>query len=386
MRKPFQEISPEWAGQISASAVRVATQRSADRPVQPRAGRGIGPRRCSTPVAAERERKPAPMLPLALLLLIAPSAAAALADSTARNEFEAAHVAAEAAVRAGDYRSAASQYRDILADLEKRPAPDAPEAEWIRALLRLAVVESTLGRVEASRSAMERVLALDPSARLDPELYSPTFRRDFEAARNRVASRPRFHLQVTTRDGSGQGWVQGRPLGAVPVEALLPAGSYRVGVETGGTVRTITLELSRDERVVLDVAAVVAVPPPDLGARPPAAPVPLEPSPSGAWMRPAAWATTGLAVAAAGLATWQGIAAAGSYSEAKGMLQPDGSLKPGVDPAAYAAAANAYQAERRNAWIAGGGALLLGGAATVLWVLAPSSGVEPAPGGLALRF
>ncbi len=293
---------------------------------------------------------------------------------------------AEAAVRAGDYRSAASRYREILADLEKSPAPDAPEAEWIRALLRLAVVESTLGRVDASRAAMERVLALDPSTRLDPELYSPAFRREFEASRSRVASRPRFRLQVTTRDGSGQGWVQGRLLGAVPVEALLPAGSYRVGVETGGTVRTITLELSRDERVVLDAAAVVAAPAPDLAAGPPAAPIPLEPSPSGAWMRPAAWTATGLAVAAAGLATWQGIAAAGSYSEARGMLQPDGSLKPGVDPAAYAAAADAYQAERRNAWIAGGSALLLGGAATLLWVLAPSSGVEPAPGGLAFRF
>lgn len=327
------------------------------------------------------------MLPLALFLLLAPSAVAAGSGPLpAEPAGEAAHVAAEAAVRAGDYRSAASRYRDILADLEKRPAPEAPEAEWIRALLPLAVVEATLGRVDASRSAMERVLALDPSARLDPELYSPAFRREFEAARVRVASWPRFRLQVTTREGSGLGWVQGRLLGAVPVEILLPAGSYRVGVEAGAKVATITLELSRDERVVLDVTAPPAAPAPDLAAPRPAAPIPLEASPSGEWMRPAAWAATGLAVAAAGVATWQGIAAAGSYSEARGMLQPDGSLKPGVDPAAYAAAADAYQAERRNAWIAGGSALLLGGAATALWILAPSSGVEPAPGGLALRF
>ncbi|MEY2667378.1 MAG: hypothetical protein RJA59_16, partial [Pseudomonadota bacterium] len=268
----------------------------------------------------------------------------------------------------------------------RRPAPEAPEAEWVRALLPLAVVESTLGRVDASRAAMERVLAIDPSARLDPELYSPAFRREFEAARQRVAARPRFRLQVTSRDGAGQGWVQGRLLGDVPAEIQLPAGSYRVGAGAGGAVRTITLELSRDERVVLDVTAPVVAPPPDLSARQPAAPIPPEPAPSGEWMRPAAWAATGLAVAAAGLATWQGIAAAGSFSEAKGMLQPDGSLKPGVDPADYAAAAASYQAERRNAWIAGGSALLLGGAATLLWVLAPASGVQPAPGGLALRF
>lgn len=323
---------------------------------------------------------------VALLLLLSANPGVAAAGSPPASDREAAHVAAEAAVRAGDYRSAASRYREILADLEKLPAPEAPEAEWVRALLPLAVVESTLGRVDASRAAMERVLALDPSARLDPELYSPAFRREFEAARERVAARPRFRLLVTTRDGSGQAWVQGRLLGAVPVEHLLPAGSYRVGVESGGTVRTITLELSRDERVVLDVPAPVPAKAPDLAAPRPAAPIPLEASPEGAWMRPAAWAATGLAVTAAGLATWQGIAAASSYSEASGMLLPDGSLKPGVDPGAYAAAASAYQSERRNAWIAGGGALLLGGAATLLFVLAPASGVEPAPGGIALRF
>jgi len=55
-------------------------------------------------------------------------------------------------------------------------------------------------------------------------------------------------------------------------------------------------------------------------------------------------------------------------------------------PAAYAAAASAYQSERRNAWIAGGSALVLGVGATVLWLLVPSSAVEPAPGGLAVRF
>ena len=326
-----------------------------------------------------------PILTL-LLLLSAPPAVAVATDSPTASDLEAAHVAAEAAVRAGDYRSAATRYREILADLEKRPAPEAPEAEWVRALLPLAVVESTLGRVDASRSAMERVLALDLSARLDPELYSPAFRREFEAARERVAARPRFRLLVTTRDGTGQAWVQGRLLGAVPVEHLLPAGSYRVGVESGGTVRTVTLELSRDERVVLDVSAPVVAKGPDLAAPRPAAAIPLEAPSSGSWMRPAAWTATGLAVTAAGLATWQGIAAAGSFSEAQGMLLPDGSLRPGVDPGAYAATASAYQSERRNAWIAGGGALLLGGAATLLFVLAPSSGVEPAPAGLALRF
>ncbi len=326
------------------------------------------------------------MLATALaLLLAAPVALAAAPPGSASPDLEAAHVAAEAAVRSGDYRAAVRRYREILADLETRPATGAPEAEWTRALLQLAVVESILGSGDSSRAAMERVLALDPSARLDPELYSPAFRREFEAARSRVATRPRLRLQVTSRDGTGQAYVQGRPIGEVPAEVRLPAGSYRVGVESGGRVPTVTVSLARDEEVTLDVAA--PAPAPDLAAKAPPAPLPVEPpTPAPTWMRPTAWVATGLAVTAAGLATWQGIAAAGSYSEAAGMLQPDGSLKPGVDPAAYAAASSSYQSERRNAWIAGGSALLLGAGATVLWILAPSVPVEAAPGGLAIRF
>jgi hypothetical protein len=319
---------------------------------------------------------------LLTLLVVAPTVLAA--GPPARSDIEAAHVAAEAAVRSGDYRAAVRRYRDIVADLERRPATDAPETEWTRALLQLAAVESILGNGDSSRAAMERVLALDPAARLDPELYSPPFRRDFDAARSRVAARPRFRLQVTTREGTGQAYVQGRSFGAVPAETWLPAGSYRVGVEAGGSVQTITLDLVRDETVTLDVD--VPAPVPDLAAKAPPGPLAVDPSPRTGWMRPTAWVATGLAVDAAGVATWQGIAAGGSYSDAKGMLLPDGSLKPGVDPAAYASAASSFQSERRNAWIAGGSAVLLGVGATVLWLLAPSSPVEAAPGGLAIHF
>ncbi len=322
---------------------------------------------------------------LIALLLVAPAARAGpTTPAPASPDIEAAHVAAEAAVRSGDYRSAVRRYQAILAELERRPVTEAPEADWSRALLQLSVVESTLGNGDASRAAMERVLALDPSARLDPELYSPSFRREFEAARSRVAARPQFRLRVTTREGEGEAWLQGRPIGAVPAEARLPAGSYRVGAVVGGRVQTVTIHLASDEVVTLEKVAPAPVP--DLVAKSPPPPLDLDPSPPGSWMRPTAWVATGLAVTAAGLATWQGVAAAGSYSEAKGMLQPDGTLAPGVDPAAYASAAASYQSERRNAWIAGGSALILGAGATVLWILAPSSPVEVAPGGLAIRF
>jgi hypothetical protein len=317
---------------------------------------------------------------LLLVLAAAPSTSGAL--RAVPPEIEAAHAAAEAASRAGDYRGAAQRLVEILADLERRPATQAPEEEWTRTLLQLALAESTLGNSQAARGAMERVLAFDPYAQLDPEIFSPAFRKEFEQARERVATRPRFQLRVTSRAGTGQGFIQGRPAGDVPVEARLPAGSYRIGVELDGSLRTVTLGLARDESIVIDTAA----PPPDLSARPPSTTLTSGARTEGAWMRPAAWTTTGLAVVAAGVATWQGIAAAGSRSDALSMLLPDGTLRPGVDPAAYAAKVSAFDTQRTAAWIAAGSAVALGAGATVLWILAPSVPIEPSPGGAAVRF
>jgi hypothetical protein len=134
--------------------------------------------------------------------------------------------------------------------------------------------------------------------------------------------------------------------------------------------------------MVLDVAA----PPPDLSARPPPVSLSVEPPRREDWIRPTAWATTGLAVTAAGLATWQGVLAAGSSADAKAMLLPDGSLKPGIDPATYAAQVSEFDAQRTRAWVAAGSAVALGAGATVLWLLVPSAPIEPAPGGAAIRF
>ncbi|HET8733988.1 MAG TPA: hypothetical protein VFM45_09485 [Anaeromyxobacteraceae bacterium] len=318
------------------------------------------------------------MIATALALLLA-----ALPARAAPPEVEAAWASADASVRSGDYRGAAARYRALLDDLSTRPSREAPEAAWTQTLLRLAVVEATLGNAPSSREAVERALAIDPALSLDPDLYSPAFRRDLEAARARVAARPRFTLRVTSPAGAGQAFVQGRSIGPLPAEARLPAGTWRVGVEGGGRERTVTVELARDETVVVDPAA----PPPDLTTPLPSAPIAaVQPAPDGAWMRPVAWTAAGLALVSAGVATWQGIAAGNSWSEAKGMLQPDGTLKPGVDPAQYAAARNAYDTQSTVAWVTGIGAVALGAGATVLFLLAPSAPVEPAPGGVAVRF
>jgi hypothetical protein len=383
MRLPFQAQIPSRTAETAPFRVRSANDPSEPRTLEERSSaqtKEVSPDTAIAPgIAKLRPIMPAAALVL-LLLAASPPAWSAVPDLPP--EVEAAHLAAEASSRAGDYRGAAMRLQEILADLERRPATQAPEEEWTRTLLQLALAESTLGNAPAARGAMERVLALDPAAQIDPELFSPAFRREFELARERVSALPRFRLVFSTRSGSGRGFIQGRPSGDVPVEVKLPAGSYRVGVEVAGVVRTVTVQLTRDESLVIDTAA----PAPDLSASPPRPPLPAVAKSPGGWIRPVAWVTTGLAVTAAGVATWAGVAAAGSYSEAKGMLLPDGSLKPGVDPAAYAAKANAYDSQRTTAWIAAGSAVALGAGATVLWLVAPSARVEPAPGGVAIRF
>jgi hypothetical protein len=325
-------------------------------------------------------------MPIAAFLAATALAAAPPTARASAAEIEAAHVAAEAATRSGDYRAAVRSYRAILDDLETRPATEADRDAWTRTLLRLAVAESTLGNGAAARSAMERAVAADPTVEVDPEIYSPAFRKELEAARARVGAMPQHRLRLSTRSGTGQGFVQGKPVGAVPVEVRLPPGTYRVGIEDGGTMKTVSVELSRDETVIVDTAPrLAAVPPPAASAGAPDSPMVESTSPAD-WMRPAAWGSASLGAVAAALAVWQGVAAAGSRAELGDMVLPDGSLKPGIPPSRYAATNEAWQSERRNAWIAGGSALLLGAGATVLFLLAPEAGVTPSAGGLALRF
>ena len=291
------------------------------------------------------------MIAIALSLLLA---AAPAQGAQPAADLEAAHLAAEASVRAGDYRGAARRYRDIVTDLESRPAGSVPASEWTRTFLQLAVVEGTLGNADASRAAMERALAFDPGLRLDPDLFSPAFRREFEAARARVAASPAPN----------------------PAPNLAPPALAATAAPT--------------------VVAPAAAPPVPVGTPAPAASLPAASAPTtvsttasepaATWMRPAGWVGVGLAAVAAGVATWQGIAASSSYAEATAMRQPDGSLKPGVDPATYNAVSADFHAQQRAAWIAGGAAVVFTAGAVVLLVLAPSSPVKATTSGLALAF
>jgi len=92
------------------------------------------------------------------------------------------------------------------------------------------------------------------------------------------------------------------------------------------------------------------------------------------WMRPAAYAAGAVAIALAGVATWQGLSARGDYRDANAMLLPDGNLVPGGDQAAYDRTIDAANTSKRNAYIGVAGAAAFAVAAGVLGYLSWDQG------------
>ena len=314
MRKPFQIISPFPHGQISASGVRGADREVRATAGEPRCIPGTAwprpPHADCSIIEAEARQRCCP----------SPSSSSSLALGGRRRDRLPGR--ARSGGRPRRRRGGRPGRRLPLARPARLPGdpgrpreaprpggprgrvdPGAPPARRRRVDAR--------STVDAARAAMERVLALDPGRPARPRAVLPRLpARVRGGARARRVPSP-LPAAGDDPDGSGEGWVQGRPSARCRWRSCSRPAATAWASRRGGTVRTITLELSRDERVVVDVTAPVAL-------RRPTSPRARRPHrsrssrPPGAWMRPAAWTATGLAVAAAGLATWQGIAAAGS--------------------------------------------------------------------------
>lgn len=167
---------------------------------------------------------------------------------------------AVAAYRIGDYRTAVRKLRRLLVQLEAVPESIEAHAQWLRAALRLAHAEVTMSNRAGYRAMLEQVAIIEPRHEPDPDEFSPTFRRDFDDAKRRVAGRPRRALSVRA-SGGGEVFVNGKPLGAAPATLHLPPGRYRIGGAAGAVrVPTTWIDLGRgDETVSLDFATAAAL-------------------------------------------------------------------------------------------------------------------------------
>ncbi len=176
-------------------------------------------------------------------------------------ELERAYAGALATYQNGEYEGSIRTLYAVVEDLEK--LPESPEAyqQWIRALLRLAHAEGTIGHVPEARAAMEKVLAVEPRHQPDPEQFSPTYRREFDAVRARGAARPRRSITVIAIGRGGAVFVNGRLSGQTPATVSLPPGRYRVGGAAGPLrVPSFWVELKDEDRsVVLDFSLAEAL-------------------------------------------------------------------------------------------------------------------------------
>src|SRR5512137_1121024 len=254
LNEGHRAVRTVWDTDLLSAIRPPGSDESADRPISPAA-----PPLASAPgeaASATRRRETLPMTAAALALLLAavPSRALEAPAAGGGDDPEAAFGRAQASYLAGDYAASARTLEGLLGGMEADGAPPAPRDRWTRALLRLAQVEATLGRGTLSRSAIERALAVEPGLAPDPEQYSPRFRREVEQARARLELAPRFRLAVTTGGAPAAVEIDGQPVGLAPVELLLPSGRYHVGVRAGSAAAGVRVELSRDERLAVDLA------------------------------------------------------------------------------------------------------------------------------------
>jgi hypothetical protein len=253
-------------------------------------------------------------------------------------ELERAFGGATASLQNDEPDFARNALRGIVEELERSPESSEAYALWSRALARLAYLDRYLKNPEATAAALETLAATDPAFALDPVQYPPSFRREFEDVRRRVAAKPKVKLTITSSGSPATAYVNGREVGRTPLSLLLPAGTYRVGgASSGARVPSARVTLAGEERAVeLDLALADAL-------RPQAGPgLALPPAARGAGLvRAGAWARA-TRVIATSVAQDGGTAflEAGLYDVARGTLLRAGRVRmtSGSVPAAQLAA------------------------------------------------
>ena len=159
---------------------------------------------------------------------------------------------ARAAYLAGQWERSLSQLRSIADDAEK--LPDTPEvfAVWTRALTRLARVELDLGRPDAARPWIERLVRAAPDLAFDPALHPARLVEEVERARAALATAPKATLTVTSTAPGARVRVSGRDLGPAPAKVVLVRGAYRVSGAAGSAeVGPIPVDLGEGGAEVL---------------------------------------------------------------------------------------------------------------------------------------
>ena len=162
--------------------------------------------------------------------------------------------AARVAYLAGQYERSLGMLRSIADDVEKLPDGKDSFALWTKVMIRLARTELDLGRTEAARPWIDRLVRAAPDLAFDPSLHPARLVDEVEKARAALKRAPTGTLAVTSSAAGARVYVNGREVGVAPVRLVVPRGRYRIsGATQGATVGPIVAEVrSGEAAVVLD--------------------------------------------------------------------------------------------------------------------------------------
>ena len=113
--------------------------------------------------------------------------------------------------------------------------PEGPEVFtlWAKVLTRLARTELDLGRADAARAWIDRLVRAAPELTFDPALHTARLVEEVERVRDGLRDAPAATLVVRSSVPGVRVRVSGRELGLAPARLVLPRGRYRVSGALG---------------------------------------------------------------------------------------------------------------------------------------------------------
>lgn len=171
-------------------------------------------------------------------------------------ELDRAYAGALATYQNGDYEGAVRTLRAVVQDLDRLPAGPEMFSQWTRAMLRLARSEQTVGRKAEAKAVLERLVRANPTVKVDPNQYPPSFVRQVDEVRRQVSTLEKRRLSVNATAKGAKIFVEGREVGTSPLVIALPPGRYRVSGAMGKLrVPAVQVDLTEEgQSVVLNFA------------------------------------------------------------------------------------------------------------------------------------
>ncbi|MHB8875746.1 MAG: PEGA domain-containing protein [Myxococcaceae bacterium] len=153
-----------------------------------------------------------------------------------------------------EHQEAGQNVQRAMAELEKVSPLAHPWKQMAFALVIDGLVHRNLGRKLEMAESWRRVLRVEPGHKLDPGLYSPSVRAQFELLRKELAAGKKLTLSVNTPKPGAEVFIEGMPVGKTPFSEQFPPGRYRVAVARGESVSFGHLvKLEQDSAQLIDI-------------------------------------------------------------------------------------------------------------------------------------